>query len=100
MGDLVLATTWGLLIGGINHLITRRALKQAAAAGDDAAQAQQAIRRVQGAFLIRMLVSLAGLTAAFLAWRGDTLPVGIAAAALLLVNILSPWHNHRRRRGA
>ncbi|MFO7245951.1 MAG: hypothetical protein FWJ62_07320 [Thermaerobacter sp.] len=98
MWDVVLAGAWGLLVGGINHVITARALNQMAAAGADAKQAQAAIRKVQGAFQVRLLVSLAGLAAAYGIW-GEPLPVGVAAAALLLVNILSPWQNQRRRRG-
>lgn len=99
MWDVLLASGWGLLIGGINHLITSRALNQAADAPADADRAQAAIRKVQGAFMLRLLVSMVGLAAAFMLWR-EPLPVGLAAGALLLVNILSPWHNQRRRRGA
>src|SRR5690606_28458478 len=99
MGDLVLAAGWGLLIGGVNHVITSRALNEAAGPGSDADRAQSAIRQLQGAFLLRLLVSMAGLAAAFV-FSQEPLPVGLAAGALLLVNILSPWHNQRRRRGA
>lgn len=99
MFELALALGWGLLLGGINHWILARPLQEAAAAQGQNVDRQQAVmKKIYARFLLRMIVSLAGIGLAFVFWR-DMVPLAATLAGLLVVNVLT-LRQQRRKRGS
>ena len=99
LAEILLAGGWGLILGGVNHWLLLGPLRRAAQSRHTQMPGQPGdlVKMVYGRFLLRMVISLAGLAVAFWLWR-DSAPVAATLIGLLLVNTLGLWQNHRRRR--
>lgn len=97
MFELALAAGWGILLGGINHWILTRPIRNDLAANHDAVFIRQALmKKMYARFLLRMLVSFTGIGLAFAFWQ-DMIPVAVTLLGLFAVNMLMLLQQRRRR---